>query len=505
MGINSVYLDDLLAETASATPDALLLESEERQWTYAQVERLCERGARWLDEAGISTGDRVLVVGDNSDGFLIGVLAVLRAGAVAIPVSPRVAQDLLPFIVASTRPTAVFAAPQELRLWSATLGGLARRSFHELLADKCRDHRPRRKARGATACIIFTSGSSGVARGVTCTHAAILAAIDGINRVLEQRPDDRILCALPFSFDYGLYQVFLAMACGAAVVVAAASDALIIGLPRLLADRRITVMPLVPGLSVLLMRSRMLERLPPRSLRMVTSTGDLLPGTQIDRWRSLLPDACVVPMYGLTECKRVAIMPPHLGSKAPPGSVGLPLPGTEVLLRPAGARNTDATWGELWVRGPHLMEGYWGDPEATRQRFSIDPDTSARQLRSGDAFTQDTDGFLRFLGRVDALGHWRGQWIFTAPLEDRLARLPQVDQAAVVLQLESDEVRRIYAFLSTTSDADSLKVEARALIADTWEHPPAIDLICRSKLPYTTNGKIDRTSLLVSVRERTMQ
>jgi len=503
MDMNVAYLDDLLARGASTTPDAVLLESEDRQWTYAQVERLAERGARWLEEAGVLPGDRVLVMGDNSDGFLVGVVSLLSEGAVAIPVSPHVAQDLLPVIVASTTPTAVFAAPRELHRWSATLTGLARRGFPELLSGEGRGAPPRRRARGEAACIIFTSGSTGVARGVTCTHAAILAAVGGINRVLGQRQEDRILCALPFSFDYGLYQVFLAMACGAAVVVAAPAAA-ITGLPRLLADRRITVLPLVPGLSVLLLRSRMLERLTPRTLRMVTSTGDLLPSAQVDRWRSLLPNACVVPMYGLTECKRVAIMPPHLGPAAPSGSVGLPLPGTKVHLRPSGAQASDTTWGELWVMGPHLMAGYWGDAEATRQRFPMDPETGARQLRSGDAFTRDADGFLRFLGRMDALGHWRGQWLFTAPLEDRLARLPPVDQAAVVLQRESGEVRQIHAFLSTTADAEVLKAEARSLIADTWSQPPAIDVICRPKLPYTANGKIDRAALLASVSERAL-
>lgn len=489
------YLDELLTERASAEPGAALLEHAGRRWTYAQVNLLAERGAQWLVASGVRAGDRVLVLGDNSDGFVVAVLATLRAGAIFVPVSPRVARGMLPLIVATSSPKAVFADAPSMSACADHLGGIAGREFDALLADSVDPGVFRVEGRGDVACIIFTSGSTGPAQGVACTHGAILAATRAINSVLEKRADDRILCVLPFSFDYGLYQVFLAMDCGGTIVVASTTTN-VANLPRLLVNYSITVLPIVPALSVMLLRSGTLERLPLPRLRLVTNTGDLLPTSHQGRLRDLLPDALIVPMYGLTECKRVAILPPSRSGEAPPGSVGLPLPGTKVSLCPlSGADGYAGDWGELMVQGPHLMAGYWEDPAATRARFPTHPMTGVRMLRTGDVFTRDFNGFLTFLGRAEALGHWRGHWMFSAPMEDKLASLPGVDQAALVVTRQGSETIGLTAHLCTLESNASLEAVARAMIAETYGDPPGVVIRCAPKLPYTPNGKIDRAAL----------
>lgn len=491
----STYIDDLLTERVSAAPSSALLEHGERRWTSAQVELLAERGARWLVDSGVREGDRVLVLGENSDGFVVAVLAALRAGAVFVPISPRVAISMLPFIVATCSPSAVLADAPLMSAYADHLRGMARREFAELLTDSANYGAVRVERRVDLACIIFTSGSTGTAQGVACTHSAILVAIRAINTVLEMRAEDRIFCVLPFSFDYGLYQVFLAMDCGATVVIASTTTT-VANLPRLLLTQAITVLPIVPALSVMLLRSGMLERLRPPSLRLVTNTGDLLPMSHQVRLRGLLPNTAIVPMYGLTECKRVAILPLRRLDEAPQGSVGLPLPSTEVSLRPLpGADGCAAEWGELLIQGPQLMAGYWEDPIATRDRFPSHPVTGARILRSGDVFTRDGNGFLTFLGRAESLGHWRGHWMFSAPMEDRLSGLPGVDQAAVVVTRQGSETSGITAFLCMLESSGSLEALARTMIADTYGNPPSIEIRCMPKLPYTPNGKIDRAAL----------
>jgi acyl-CoA synthetase (AMP-forming)/AMP-acid ligase II len=489
------YLDELLTERASVEPGAALLEHAGRRWTYAQVNLLAERGAKWLVASGVRAGDRVLVLGDNSDGFVVAVLAALRAGAIFVPVSPGVARSMLPLIVATTSPAAVLADAPLMSACADHLGGIVGRDFAELLADRAGPGEVRVAGRGDVACIIFTSGSTGTAQGVACTHGAILAAIRAINTVLEQRADDRILCVLPFSFDYGLYQIFLAMDCGGTIVVASATT-IVANVPRLVVNHSITVLPIVPALSVLLLRSRTLERVSRPRLRLVTNTGDLLPTSHQERWRDLLPNSLIVPMYGLTECKRVAILPPGRSREAPPGSVGLPLPGTQVSLHPlAGANGCVAEWGELMVQGPHLMAGYWNDQAATRARFPTHPTTGVRMLRSGDVFTRDSSGFLTFLGRAEALGHWRGHWMFPAPVEDKLAGLPGIDQAALVLARRGAETIGVTAHLCTLDGNAALEAAARAMIAEAFRDPPGIVIRFSPKLPYTPNGKIDRVAL----------
>jgi long-chain acyl-CoA synthetase len=489
------FLDELLTERASEEPSATLLEHAGRRWSYAQVNQLVERGAQWLIASGVRAGDRVLVLGDNSDGFVIAVLATLRAGAIFVPVSPGAARSMLPFIVTTSSPAAVLADAPFMSACAEHLSGIVVRKFAELLADSAGPGVVRVAGRDDLACIIFTSGSTGTAQGVACTHGAILAAVRAINKVLEQRADDRILCVLPFSFDYGLYQIFLAMECGGAIVVASATT-IVANVPRLLASHSITVLPIVPALSVLLLRSRTLERMSRSGLRLVTNTGDLLPTSHQERLRNLLPDSRIVPMYGLTECKRVAILPPGRSSEAPPGSVGLPLPGTQVFLHPlSGANGCVADWGELMVQGPHLMAGYWNDQTATRARFLRHPTTGERMLRSGDVFTRDSNGFLTFLGRAETLGHWRGHWMFPAPVEDKLAGLPGIDQAALVVARRGAETIGVTAHLCTLDGNAAQEAAARAMIEEAFRNPPGVVIRFAPKLPYTPNGKIDRAAL----------
>ena len=491
----SKYIDDLLTERASTTPGSVLLEHRNRRWTSVQVEQLAERGARWLIDSGVREGDRVLVLGENSDGFVVAVLAALRAGAVFVPISPSVAMSMLPFIVETCTPSAVLADATLMSAYTDHLQGMVRREFAELLTESADYGAVRVERRVDLACIIFTSGSTGSPQGVTCTHSAILIAIRAINTALEMCAEDRIFCVLPFSFDYGLYQVFLAMDCGATVVIAS-STTTVANLPRLLLTQAITVLPIVPAHSVMLLRSGMLERLRLPNLRLVTNTGDLLPMSHQVRLRGLLPDTAIVPMYGLTECKRVAILPLRSMDEVPQGSVGLPLPSLEISLCPLpGADGYAAEWGELLIQGPQLMAGYWEDPTATRERFPSHPVTGARMLRSGDVFTRDGNGFLTYLGRADSLGHWRGHWMFSAPMEDRLAGLPGVDQAAVVVTKQGSETSGITAYLCMPENSTSMEALARTMIADMYGNPPGIEIRCMLKLPYTSNGKIDRAAL----------
>src|SRR5439155_10777265 len=215
-----------------------------------------------------------------------------------------------------------------------------------------------------------------------------------------------VWCCMPLSFDYGLYQVFLACASGAHLVLGEAADA---GPPllRQLEEHGATVLPLVPSLAANLTRLIGRSARPPTRLRMVTNTGATLSPAASARLRELVPRLDVVPMFGLTECKRVSIAEPN-ADLTRPRSVGTPLPGTEAyVVDPEGRRLPPGETGELVVRGPHVMAGYWRARELTAARFRRDGSGSPL-LYTGDHCRLDADGHLYFVGRTDDIYKQRG-------------------------------------------------------------------------------------------------
>jgi len=484
-------IDELLHIRADQRADALFLLEGERSTSYAVANRITDRIARWLQRSGVGTGDRVVLLGDNSTDFLLVVFGILRVGATVVPLHAKTPTAVLTQVLEQAEPIILLADRPLLDKFLFTQSSTC------IALDELRslpDGLPTpTKTKAESACIIFTSGSTGIPQGVICGHGEIMFAIHAINQVLGQTQDDRILCCLPFSFDYGLYQSFLALDAGATLVIAS-SQPNPLALPALLQQHRITGFPLVPSLAVALLRSRMLERIRLDTLRYATNTGDLLPIQHVERLSEQLGGQ-VVPMYGLTECKRVAIMPlDRLSDK--PGSVGLPLPGTRVDLLPDAELVTLGTdVGELLVQGPHVMKGYWRDPTATANRFRKSTTSDKTTLYTGDLFRRDADGFLFFLGRKETLIRLGNQVFAPAELEQRLANLDAVEEVAVIRRTLDTEAR-VEVFIVTDRLPKSVQQPVENTLADIFasnSNPFTVHFL--KKMPRTLNGKIDRVLL----------
>jgi acyl-coenzyme A synthetase/AMP-(fatty) acid ligase len=230
---------------------------------------------------------------------------------------------------------------------------------------------------------------------------------------------------------------------------------------------------------------------------MITSTGEIFPVAHIRRLRKLLPGTAIVPMYGLTECKRVSIAPPDEPG-APVRSVGRPLPGTHVeVVDERGEPLPPGRIGELTVSGPHLATGYWNRPEETARRFRIDRKTEERRLYTGDLFSRDDQGWLYFHGRDGTFVKINGRRIGTTELEASILSLGSVVEAAVlgVPDPVRGEQLVVYATLSSASRASegTIRRALRRLIPVSLNRP--IVIVGKRRLPRTKNGKIDRRQL----------
>ncbi|MGY0061551.1 class I adenylate-forming enzyme family protein [Streptomyces sp. LZ34] len=493
-----------LLETAAATrPDAWAIRDRTGAWTYRRLAEHARAFAAWLGERGVRRGERVLVRVGNRREFAAMLFGTVRHGAVFVPVSPAMRPFHLTTVADDCDPALVVARADD----PATLPGLREvtdRPVHELdavwrrvealrlLPDTATEVSPR-VSPDELALLIYTSGSTAAPKAVMCPHASVLFAARAIASRLRYRADDVVLTALPLSFDYGLYQIFLSVLAGAEVVLTETDHH--VGLHAALREHGVTVVPVVPSLAEMLLRLAGRDRsaaAPP--VRLFTNTGAALTSPLIASLRRAFPGAAVAPMFGITECKRVTVLEPD-GDLAKPGSVGTALPGTDVvILDDAGQPLPAGRTGQIAVRGPHVMRGYWRAPELTAARFRTDPVSGEVTLHTGDFGHLDEDGHLYFHGRRDDLFKRRG--VLTGALEIEAAAL-DIDgvTAAAVLPPGPDADLTLFAVTDLTPERvlGSLgeRLEGSKVPADCRVVP---------ELPLTPNGKTDKQRLRQMLR-----
>lgn len=479
-------LHGLLDEAAAVAPRAMAIRDDQGGWTYSRLARLSRAFAGWLAECGVAAGDRVLVQVPNGREVAAMLFGCSRRGAIFVPINPGMKPYHLRSVLANCEPRLVLAADGT----AGPVRGLTGTDVRELhgvwpdvedyLAD---DADPGDVTGDHVAVLHYTSGSTAAPKAVICPQAQMVFAAAAINSVLRYRADDVIFCRLPLSFDYGLYQILLGCLARAEVVVAGTAPE--VAVLRLIRQAGATVVPVVPSLASMLVK--LAERDPgPGRVRLFTNTGAALPQATIDALRRGFPGARVARMFGTTECKRIAIMPPE-DDLARPDSVGLPLPGTEVVIADGEGSGLPAgQTGEIVVRGPHVMAGYWRAPEVTARTFRPDERTGQVWLHTGDYGHLDEDGYLYFEGRRDDMFKHKGTRVSTLEIEAAAMDIPGVRGAVVVPPAEGGELE-ICVATELGSHAVLRQLAARL-------EPAKVPAVCHvvAEIPLTLNGKSER-------------
>ncbi|PZG02544.1 class I adenylate-forming enzyme family protein [Micromonospora deserti] len=495
----SDLLHDLLDRSATTWPESTAVGHDGETLSYAAVAAASRRLAGWLIGRGVRRGDRVVVCLPN-DLLLPALLyACSRIGAVFSVVNDQspavtlahVLTDAEPMLLVSDSPVAAAVAVdhQTPTAGLAELRRAGRGGPHERIATTPLAVDP--------VCLIYTSGSTGMPKAVVSTHAQVVFAAGAIASQLGYRPDDVVYCAVPLSFDYGLYQILLSTLAGARLQLGPPGVAGPM-LARELVAHRATVLPAVPALARGL--ARMLSRpgATAPALRLLTNTGAVMPPEVLRELRSRIPTLRVQLMFGLTECKRAAIMPADEDQRRP-GASGRALPGTEILIVDEdGASLPAGTVGEIVVRGPHVMAGYWRRPALTAQRFPR-VEGLFPQLRTGDYGWLDDDGYLHFVGRRDDIYKERGTRVSVTEVEAAAYRVPGVEAAAVLPPRAEDASDS--ATLFVVSDLTTQQV-LHALRAELDEIKMPRTCLVLPEIPLTRNGKVDRAALYQVWQER---
>jgi acyl-CoA synthetase (AMP-forming)/AMP-acid ligase II len=390
-------LRDHLTRSALRSPDAPAVVAGASRLSYRELLEDATALARSLQASGVRRGDRVAVFGANTITAAVAFWAVVTSRAVVVMINPGTPAGKLAWLLDDCEAVALIADPS-LATVVAAAGATGLRAVFvgiddALAARGSGELELPAPAGGDLAALIYTSGSSGQPKGVMVTHGNVEAAARSISGYLGLRAEDALLCVLPLSFDYGLYQMILSVRAGATLVLERSFD-----LPgqvlNTVARERVTVLPGVPTMFAMLAKLGSLERWDLSSVRAITSTASALGPEQIAWLGAAFPSAQIFSMYGLTECKRCTYLPPA-DIERKPTSVGVAIPGNEIWLVDAEGRVVaPGEVGELVVRGPTVMAGYWRRPQETARRLRPGPDPGEVVLYTGDLCRMDDEGYL---------------------------------------------------------------------------------------------------------------
>ncbi|MGW0669380.1 amino acid adenylation domain-containing protein [Streptomyces sp. NPDC002746] len=485
----------LFAAQVARTPDAVAVVGEGRELSYRELDALANAAARGLIGEGVRPGGRVALFLERSVSAVVMTLAVVKAGAVYVPLDTRYPSERVELIVGQSgvshvvtdRDAGVMAVPAGVRVLSPAPDGEGDSSDPMVVvhADQ-------------PVYAMFTSGSTGVPKGVAVTHrnVADLAA----QTMYANGAHSRVLFHSAMAFDASTYEMWVPWLNGGTLVVAPAGHLAPADYQRLLAEHRISALWLTAGLFRV-----MAEEVPEAfaGVREVWAGGDVVPPEAVRRVMDRCPEVTVVNGYGPTETTTFAtthrIHRPLDYAGAIP--IGEPLDNHRAYVLDEALRLVaPGTPGELYIAGAGLAQGYLDRPSLTADRFVADPYGLAgtRMYRTGDLVRWNAGGSLEYLGRADQQVKLRGFRIEPGEIETVLVGRPGVAQATVVVREDRPGDKRLVAYLTAVDGAriepGDVQRQVSGLLPD-YMVPSAFVVL--DEIPLTVNGKVDRRALPV--------
>ena len=505
---------------ARQTPNKVALVCGSERVTYAWLDATANRLANALIVDGVGRGGRVAIFLENSVQTVVAIFGILKAGAAFSAINPSTKVDKLAYLLRDERAAALITANDAQRrrtvgslplgtvpriVWVGGIpedrlpGGAVQRDWDDWLAAASEAQPTVESSEDDLGTILYTSGTTGSPKGVMAAHRDMVFAATAIATYLKNTADDVIFCALSLAFTYGLYQLITGVLVGATLVLEKnfvfPSRAL-----EVMCRERATAFPGVPTMFALVLGLASLPEYDLGSLRYLTNAAAPLPVRHVAGLRAAFPQARIFAMYGQTETKRTSYLPPEeLDRRA--GSVGLAIPGTEAYVADERGRPVPPeVVGELVVRGPHLMRGYWGQPEETARRLRPGPNPGEQVLHTGDLFRMDADGFLYFVSREDDIIKSRGEKVSPTEIEHALFGLAGVRDVAAVGVPDPLLGEAVKVFVVRDEGATLTERDIRAHCARHLEDfmvPKHVEF--RAAVPRNENGKTLRAELRTCV------
>ncbi|MEU9132535.1 amino acid adenylation domain-containing protein [Kitasatospora sp. NPDC048540] len=489
-------IDTLLRRRTAAQPDRTAVEFGDRRWTYRELGERIDAYAAGLTGRGVRAGDRVGVMLPRTDDAVAALLAVLRTGAAYVPIDPAHPEARRRHIVDSSGMRTVLvtgateqacpAGPEQVRLDTLTTGPTA-----------APEQGP---AFDSALHVLYTSGSTGLPKGVQLSHRALATDVLAAVRHFGIGPDDAMLLKAPFTFDVSAHEMLVALVAGARLVVAppdAERDPDL--LARTLDRHAVTLLHLVPSQLRLLLEA---EDFPAnRTLRTVVSTGESLPNELRTAFEALHP-ARLHNAYGPTETSYSTVFSWPRGddggwTRRAEVPIGVPFDNIRCYVLDDGQRLLPpGAPGELWIGGGTVSDGYVGDPERTADRYrelDLGDGRTGPLYRTGDLVRLLADGSLTHLGRFDDQVKINGNRVELGEVRAALMAVDGVEDATVQVARHAAGSLQITAYL-VPQHLDTAAVR-RQLVRTLPAHMVPVRITPVDRIPLLPNGKTDRQEL----------
>ncbi|PBB89684.1 hypothetical protein CK215_26365 [Mesorhizobium sp. WSM3864] len=497
-----ICLHNLIEAQVAAYPDNIAVSCPSEALSYALLEQRANRLARHLISKGVRLGDVVGVFVERSCDLIVGFLAILKAGAVYLPLDPRLPAERLRFILRDASATAVISKTELEEhtfgkdLWPSIEGA---NGYAMVLLDRDRptialhEVTPPYCLAGPSdlAYVIYTSGSTGQPKGVMVEHRSACNMTEDLRRTYQLGPNSRVLQFASCGFDASLFDFMLALSSGGRLCLAPPSASLPgAELAEFMRRERITAAGLTPTAWTSLPSTDLPD------LTVIKSGGEPLPSSLIERWGE---NRRIFNSYGPTEttvyCIRTEV---KAGEQRPP--IGRPAINTSAyILDRYGNPAPVGAIGQLCIGGVGIARGYINHDELTREAFGTNPfddDPQSRLYRTGDRARYRSDGMIEFLGRKDGQIKFRGMRVELAEIEQRLMEHENVRACCVMLRDSPDENASLTAYVvrrrDSSKDTDELQSFLRAALP---RYMVPSHFVFLPQLPTNRSGKIDQRAL----------
>ncbi len=497
-------LPELFEKNLADCADRTAIRYNDESLSFADFDRQSRRVAGFLQQLGIQKGDRVGLCCINSDAFALAYYGIIRCGAAVVTINTLLNPKEVAYILNDAGARALFYF-DGFAEGVSTLDGNCPQLEHYFCMGQHRANDqdtfwsdilssdnpltpPALNAANDTAAILYTSGTTGQPKGAMLSHRNLVSNIDAARQAMLLAPDDVILVVLPMFHAFAAtLGMLMPLHFGCRFVPLSKFDPQLVA--NTLALEKITVLPAVPSMYNLLLRLPEAFTVKFDSLRFCISGAAAMPQAVMEQFEQRF-GKLIYEGDGPTECSPVTSVNP-VGGKRKLGSVGPPVPGVEMkIMDDQGQELPIGDTGEICVRGPNVMQGYWNRPEETRESFFGD------WFRTGDLGHTDEDGYFFIVDRKKDLIIVNGMNVYPRVIEEALYKHPPIAEAAVVGEPHElhGEIPVAYVALKPdeTADANSIRKYCQTCLG---RHEVPRKVFFMDQLPKNAAGKILKREL----------
>jgi natural product biosynthesis luciferase-like monooxygenase protein/amino acid adenylation domain-containing protein len=499
--IPEILLHDLIAAQVSHRPDQSALITTRRTLSYQELYSLANRWGRYLRDLGAQPNQPIAIVMEKGWEQVVAALGVLHSGAPYLPVDVTVGKERLDYLLNNANVKLVLTQSwlDERLEYPAGIQRIC--VDQETLSDVIDSPLEPIQKPDDLAFVLYTSGSTGLPKGVMIAHQGLVNAIVSTQEKFAINSQDRVLALTALHHDMSIFDVFGVLGAGGTLVIPDASGRRDPAhWSKLIMEHQITVWNSVPAMLEMLLEyaGDRTDVIPP-TLRLAFLGGDWIPLTIPKRLAKLADGAKVVSVGGPTETTLWNIWYPVEAIDPTWKSIpyGRPIPNTSYYIL-NDALVECPTWvaGEMCVSGVGLAKGYWQDPEKTEAKFILHPKTGERIYRTGDLGRFRPDGTIEFVGRVDFQFKINGQRIEPGEIEAALLQHQSIQAAIVTAHPDRRGKKLLVAYVIPEKRQDLDPDHLRTFLANRLpEHMIPATVVPLEQFPLTRNGKVDRRAL----------